>query len=44
MHRGAQNINYMKNEYIQLINEYLIKCNDISMLDFILKLLKKVTY
>lgn len=31
----------MKNEYISLITELLEKCNDIPLLDLILKLLRK---
>lgn len=31
----------MKEEYINLIKELLEKCNDLSLLDLILKLLRK---
>lgn len=31
----------MKEEYIKLINELLKKCNDLALLDLILKLLQK---
>lgn len=44
MDEDSLNIKTIKKEYIQSINAHLRKCNDISLLDFILKLLQKVTY
>ena len=36
-----QDYNSLKESYIKRINELLNKCNDISLLDFIVKLLEK---
>lgn len=36
-----QDYNSLKESYIKRINELLNKCNDISLLDFIIKLLEK---
>lgn len=36
-----QDYNNLKESYINRINKLLNKCNDISLLDFIIKLLEK---